>query len=94
MAAYATKPEHDPAYITDLYDWASLGKALVVHVGGGAGYFAIALAKTHSNLRLVVQDVKFMMGPAEAGVPEYVILMRRLCSVACKAPHLIFSLFY
>lgn len=70
MVVYGTKPEHDPAYITDYLDWASLGMALVVHVGGGAGHFAIALAKSHSNLRVVVQDMRFMMGPAEAGVPE------------------------
>ncbi|KAH8646476.1 S-adenosyl-L-methionine-dependent methyltransferase [Tricladium varicosporioides] len=72
MIAYGMKPEHDPAYITDYFDWASLGQAQVVHICGGTGYFAMALAKRHSNLRVVVQDVAMMMGPAEAGVPEEV----------------------
>lgn len=72
MAAYLQKPEHSPRFITDFYDWASLGKAKVVHLGGGPGQFAIALAKKHANLSLVVQDMAFMMGSGEAGVPESV----------------------
>ncbi|THV44382.1 hypothetical protein BGAL_0657g00010 [Botrytis galanthina] len=70
MVSYMKKPEHDPKYITDYFDWASLGEARVIHVGGGPGMFAMALAKKHSNLKVVVQDMAFMMGPAEAGVPE------------------------
>lgn len=35
MMVYGSKPEHSPAFITDHYDWASLGQANVVHVGGG-----------------------------------------------------------
>lgn len=69
MMVYASKPEHDPAYLTDYYDWASLGPVTVVHIGGGAGQAAAALAKSHSNLSLVVQDQDFMMGPKEAGLP-------------------------
>lgn len=70
MAAYLQKPEHSTHFITDFYDWTSLGKAKVVHLGGGTGQFAITLAKKHGNLSLVVQDMAFMMGPGEAGVPE------------------------
>lgn len=70
MVAYARKPEHDPAFITDYYDWAFLGTTRVIHVGGGSGHYAMALAKKHTNLQLVVQDLEFMMGPGEAGVPE------------------------
>ncbi|KUI71081.1 6-hydroxytryprostatin B O-methyltransferase [Cytospora mali] len=44
--------------------------AHVVHIGGGPGHIAMALAKRHSNLRVTVQDMAQMMGPAEAGVPE------------------------
>ncbi|CAG8950964.1 hypothetical protein HYFRA_00006361 [Hymenoscyphus fraxineus] len=72
MAAYLQKPEHSPHYITDYYDWASLGSATVVHLGGGAGQFAIEIAKKHANLSMIVQDMGFMMGPREAGVPDEV----------------------
>ena len=70
MATYATKPEHSPSYITDHYDWTSLGDSKVIHLGGGAGHDAMALAQKHSNLEVVVQDMAFMMGPAENGLPE------------------------
>jgi hypothetical protein len=70
MATYLKKPEHDPVYITDHYDWASLGDSKVIHLGGGSGQYAMALAKKHKNLQVVVQDMAFMMGPAEGGLPE------------------------
>lgn len=70
MMAYATKPEHSPSYITDYYGWASLGPAQVVHIGGGQGHFAIALASRFSNLSFTVQDMAQMIGGAEAGVPK------------------------
>lgn len=67
---YGSKPEHIPAFITDYYDWASLGHVKVVHVGGGPGQIATALVKRHANLNLIVQDQEFMMGPKEAGLPQ------------------------
>lgn len=73
MMVYGSKPEHSPAFITDHYDWASLGQAKVVHVGGGPGHIATALATRHANLSLVVQDQEFMMGLKEAGLPELVL---------------------
>lgn len=70
MASYLQKPEHSSRYITDFYDWTALGEAKVVHLGGGSGHFATALAKKHAKLSVVVQDMPFMFGPGEAGVPE------------------------
>ncbi|KAG8169256.1 hypothetical protein KVR01_000001 [Diaporthe batatas] len=72
MMVYGSKPEHSPAFIIDYYDWASLGSAKVVHVGGGPGQIATALAARYANLNLVVQDQEFMMGPKEAGLPQEV----------------------
>jgi thiamine monophosphate synthase len=48
MVTYGKKHEHDPAFITDHFDWASLGNAKVIHVGGGTGHYAMALAKKHA----------------------------------------------
>ncbi|TEY28929.1 hypothetical protein BOTCAL_0989g00010 [Botryotinia calthae] len=62
MVSHLKKPEHDPKYITDYVDWASLREAQVTHLGVGPGIFAMALAKQHSNLKVVVQDMAFMMG--------------------------------
>ncbi|EPE26281.1 S-adenosyl-L-methionine-dependent methyltransferase [Glarea lozoyensis ATCC 20868] len=70
MVAYSKKPEFSPAYLTDHFDWSSLGAATVVHLGGGTGFYAMELAKKFADLKVVVQDMAFMMGPAEAGVPE------------------------
>ncbi len=39
------------------YDWKSLPQdALVVDVGGGIGSAPLALARDHSNLKIVIQD--------------------------------------
>lgn len=69
MMVYGMKPEHSPSFITDHYDWAALGKAKIVHVGGNQGHFAMALASRFSNLDLVVQDMRQMLGN-EVGQPE------------------------
>ena len=40
------------------YDWQSLPKdALVVDVGGGVGTVSLVLAKTFSNMKIVIQDL-------------------------------------
>lgn len=39
------------------FDWAGLGKdGLVIDVGGGKGYLAIAMARSFPNLRFIIQD--------------------------------------
>jgi hypothetical protein len=71
MVAYSKKPELAPEFLTDHFDWASLpNDAKVVHIGGGTGPYAVALAKKFQNLSVVVQDLGFMMGEREGGVPE------------------------
>ncbi|KAL4889029.1 S-adenosyl-L-methionine-dependent methyltransferase [Aspergillus ambiguus] len=43
------------AHVYD-FPWASLGKALVVDVGGGVGGFSLQLSKVYPDLRFVIQD--------------------------------------
>lgn len=71
MKVFSLQPEYDPRFITDYYDWASLGdKVRVVDVGGSRGHVAMALAEKHPNLTFVVQDMAMAVAGAEAGVPE------------------------
>ncbi|MCJ1366857.1 hypothetical protein MMC16_005987 [Acarospora aff. strigata] len=39
------------------FDWASLGEATIVDVGGSSGHASIALANTFPNLQFIVQDL-------------------------------------
>lgn len=48
------------------YDWASLGDALVVDVGGAQGHIAFALARHYGNLRIVVEDMDKVVEGCEA----------------------------
>jgi hypothetical protein len=67
MKVMTGRPEFDLSYVLDHYDWASLGKAQIVDVGGAKGHFSLALAKQYSNLDIVVQDMGFVVQDADAG---------------------------
>lgn len=60
-------------HVQDGFDWASLGKATVIDVGGHIGYCAVAIAQAAPELRLIVQDrpevVKMAEDPATTVVP-------------------------
>ncbi|KAK0716586.1 S-adenosyl-L-methionine-dependent methyltransferase [Apiosordaria backusii] len=72
MRVLATKPENDPCYITDYYDWAALGpNAHIVDIGGGHGHVSKAIASKFPNIaQVTVQDIPGVVDGAEAGVPE------------------------
>ncbi|KID94226.1 sterigmatocystin 8-O-methyltransferase, partial [Metarhizium majus ARSEF 297] len=67
MKVMTSKPEFDACYGTDFYDWASLGTAQVVDVGGGNGHFALTLAKRYPRLDIVVQDMAKVVENATSG---------------------------
>lgn len=57
MSIYATKPEYSAAFLTDYYDWASLGPVQVVAVGGASHLqVLIELARRFDNVEVTVQD--------------------------------------
>ncbi|KAI0173473.1 S-adenosyl-L-methionine-dependent methyltransferase [Hypoxylon sp. FL1284] len=58
MGIFSQRPQFDLSYVTDHYDWHSLGEAHVVDVGGSQGHVSIALARRFSNLQFTVQDMK------------------------------------
>ncbi|KAF4633293.1 hypothetical protein G7Y89_g4831 [Cudoniella acicularis] len=70
MEVFAARPEYDPLYIIDNYDWASLGPTQVVDVGGAQGHIAMSLARRFENLNILVQDMDKVVEKAELGVPE------------------------
>lgn len=68
MEVFSQRPQFSLSYITDHYDWASLGQAQVVDIGGSQGHVSVALARRFPNLSTIVQDMdKVVEG---AAVPE------------------------
>ena len=58
--------------ICDNYDWASLGKASIVDVGGGKGLVCRQLAKHFPDLSFIVQDLEDTANAGRATCPpEY-----------------------
>ncbi|VUC36746.1 unnamed protein product [Clonostachys rosea] len=70
MKAIDHVPGCAPELISKDYDWASIGNASVVHVGGGRGQIAIELAKNFGHIKLTVQDMEMMIQGAESDVPD------------------------
>ena len=54
--------------VSQAYDWASLGNAYIVNVGGSRGIVAMDLAKHFEKTKFLVQDGQMMIEGAE--VPE------------------------
>ncbi|KAI1778087.1 O-methyltransferase-domain-containing protein [Hypoxylon cercidicola] len=68
MKAFTSSPAFDISYILDHFDWASLGYARVIDIGGSQGHVAIELVQRFSNLSVIVQDLQAPV--AGALVPE------------------------
>lgn len=69
MGALSASEEYDLTYVLDHYDWASLGAARVVDIGGSEGHVSIALAKRFPNLTMVVQDMHQVVAHAAGNLP-------------------------
>ncbi|KAF7449975.1 Sterigmatocystin 8-O-methyltransferase [Pyrenophora tritici-repentis] len=69
MSFLQTFPGLEPSYAIKAYDWASLGKATVVDVGGSHGLVSIALAKEFPDLQFVVQDLPKVIEDAKTKSP-------------------------
>ncbi|KAH7257939.1 putative O-methyltransferase [Fusarium tricinctum] len=53
------------------YDWAKLGKAVVVDVGGSVGHGSIALAQEFPQLSFIVQDLPSVVSGAEQQLASF-----------------------
>ncbi|KAI1470345.1 S-adenosyl-L-methionine-dependent methyltransferase [Daldinia caldariorum] len=68
MQVFSQRPQFNLSYITDHYDWASLGQAQIVDIGGSGGHVSKALVRKYSNLNAIVQDIEKVIEGAT--VPE------------------------
>lgn len=69
MPAMEYVPGYAIANLAKVYDWASLGDAYIVNVGGQRGQIAIELARKFNNVKLLVQDSAMIIQGAETEVP-------------------------
>jgi trans-aconitate methyltransferase len=70
MQVYSTRPDYDPSFIINHFDWASLGRAQVVDIGGAHGHIAIQLASHFDNIDVMVQDMAQVVEGADEKVPD------------------------
>lgn len=56
MGAFTSDRSYSLAHVSKGYDWASLGRATVVDVGGGIGTVSKELARSYPELNFVVED--------------------------------------
>lgn len=58
----------DIKHLLSGFDWASLGEATVIDIGGSSGHASIALANAHPNLKFIVQDLPAVIANAGASL--------------------------
>src|SRR4051812_33884470 len=61
MRAFSAGSEYGISELIKLFDWPSLGEALVVDIGGSHGAISLALAEEFSALQFVVQDLELVI---------------------------------
>jgi hypothetical protein len=69
MSFLQTFPGLENSYVLNGFDWASLGRATVVDVGGSHGLVSIDIAKKFPNLSFVVQDLPKVIEDVKAKMP-------------------------
>ncbi|KAI1039955.1 hypothetical protein LB505_006053 [Fusarium chuoi] len=57
MDAIATSPKSDLKHLVSGFDWAGLGKANVVDIGGNIGHSCVKLAEAFPDLNFIIQDI-------------------------------------
>ncbi|KAK8120451.1 sterigmatocystin 8-O-methyltransferase [Apiospora kogelbergensis] len=71
MAIQWELPGYQLEYLLDGYDWAGLGRAKVVDLGGFRGRISVALAERFPDLDLLVEDMGMNEQEAHAAVPAH-----------------------
>jgi hypothetical protein len=69
MSFLQTFPGLENSYVIESFDWAALGQATVVDVGGSHGNVSIDIAKRFPDLHFIVQDLPGVVQDAQAKVP-------------------------
>ncbi|RWA07282.1 hypothetical protein EKO27_g7832 [Xylaria grammica] len=66
MGLMQNMPGFEASAALDAYNWAALGSATVVDVGGSQGVFACALKRKYPDLRVIVQDLPEVVAAAKS----------------------------
>ncbi|KAL2851527.1 S-adenosyl-L-methionine-dependent methyltransferase [Aspergillus pseudoustus] len=66
MKAVSSLQKLDLKHTIAGFDWASLGEATVVDVGGSTGHISIALAREFPSLRFIVEDLPEVISDAQS----------------------------
>ena len=71
MKAFGDGPDISPSSLVKGFPWASLGAAIVVHVGGSNGAISMTIAEAHHNIKLIVEDrLNVIEAAREAKIPR------------------------
>ena len=65
MTLFTMKPGYESKHLVEGYNWAAIGKGLLVDVGGSHGTHSIAIAEHFPDIRCIVQDRPDMIATAE-----------------------------
>lgn len=68
MRTLGQTPGHELKHTVSGYDWNSV-EGVVVDVGGSTGETAIALARAHPHLRIIVEDLPHIVAEGEKNLP-------------------------
>ena len=69
MTLSSTGPGLEASHILDGFDWATVGKGIVVDIGGSHGSLSIAIAHRHPTISFVVQDRAAVAREGRARLP-------------------------
>ncbi|KAK7963530.1 S-adenosyl-L-methionine-dependent methyltransferase [Apiospora saccharicola] len=69
MDTFGELPQYQMSKVVEGYDWASLGRAKIVDVGGSAGQMCVAMARSFPALNFVVQDMASLVAKGQANLP-------------------------
>lgn len=87
MSIYATKPEYSASFLTDHYDWASLGHIHVVALGAGSHLQVMtALTRRFENITVTVQDAAAIVSQHQDTVAADLVGRLRFASHDLFAP--------
>ena len=70
MSANSSAKGYEPHLLLNGYPWESIGKGVVVDLGGSQGSVAISIAERYPQLNCVVQDLPKVIEQGQAALPK------------------------
>ena len=69
LSAIGKGKGYEPQLLLEGYDWESIGRGVVVDVGGSDGSMAVLIAKRFPQLNCVVQDLAALVEEGKSKLP-------------------------